>query len=315
VERRWHSPPQSRSTPPPEGPEGLIFGLGSFDSTYGMADKAALKREGLAFATSLQSLLRTVGMYSVDHPAAERVLQQAFNQLHALLKQTREFTLGFVNQRLLLNQTLTSEGAAGPLAAEFSRRGIGAVTFGAGISLREFKRAVALISTRPKTIEEGGGIRRMLEQNPIEGIRILPARKQSEEDADTELQVDAQSYITAQAILDAPFTGGSSAGAAGGRPEGVGGTASPSEIMLLSRQAVRAALTDPEKDLGNSMEVLARWLATLTPEGLVSALPEPRRGDLNRLPHGEAARELDGEGLLAPLVDTLLGDADHLGHS
>ena len=29
----------------------------------------------------------------------------------------------------------------------------------------------------------------------------------------------------------------------------------------------------------------------------------------------EAARELDGEGLLAPLVDTLLGDADHLGHS
>ena len=29
----------------------------------------------------------------------------------------------------------------------------------------------------------------------------------------------------------------------------------------------------------------------------------------------ESARELDGEGLLAPIVDTLLGDADHLGHS
>ena len=257
-----------------------------------MTDKAALKREGLSLAASIQSLLRAVGMYSVDHPAAERVLQQAFNLLNSLLKQTREFTLGFVNQRLLLNQTLTSEGSTGALASEFSRRGIGAVTFAAGISLREFKRAAALLSTRPKVIEESGGIRRLLEQNPIEGVRILPARKPAEEAEDTDLQVDVQSYITAQAILDSPILGGGSSPESPIGSEGGGGGASPSEIMQLSRQAMRAALRDPEKDLGQSMDALARWLSTLTPEALVSALPGGKGGELSRLPAGDMAKEL-----------------------
>src|SRR5574340_589879 len=127
-----------------------------------MLDKATLKRDGLAFARSFQSLLRTVGMYTVDHPAAERVVQQVFNQLNGLLKQSREFTLGFVNQRLLVNQILMAESATSPLAAEYSRRGIAAVTFGAGLSLHDFKRIVALLSTRPRTIEEHGGMLRML---------------------------------------------------------------------------------------------------------------------------------------------------------
>lgn len=257
-----------------------------------MMEKAALKREGLSLATSFQSLLRTVGMYSVDHPAAERILQQAFNQLNSLLKQTREFTLGFVNQRLLLNQTLTADGSTGPLASEFSRRGVGAVTFAAGISFREFKRAVALLSTRPKVIEESGGVRRLLEHNPIEGVRILPARNPSEEAEDTELQIDVQSYITAQAILDSPFLAGGSSPESATRHENGGGSASPSEVMHLSRQAMRAALTDPAKDMRQTMDTLARWISTLTPEALLAALPVGKQGELSRLPPGDMAKEL-----------------------
>jgi HEAT repeat protein len=266
--------------------------IGWSAESMAMMDKAALKREGLSLATSIQSLLRTVGMYSVDHPAAERILQQAFNLLNSLLKQTREFTLGFFNQRLLLNQTLTAEGSTGPLASEFSRRGIGAVTFAAGISFREFKRAVALLSTRPKVIEENGGIRRLLERNPIEGVRILPARKPDQEAEDTDLQIDVQSYITAQAILDSPFLAGGSSPESATRYESGGGGTSPSEVMQLSRQAMRAALTDPEKDLRQSMDALARWLSTLTPEALMAALPGGKRGELSRLPPGDMAKEL-----------------------
>ena len=174
-----------------------------------MAEKTHLKAEGLAFGHSLQTTFKTVIMYSVDHPAAEKATAQIYASLNSLVRQTQQFTFGFLNKRVLINELLTDDNSLSQLEGEFFRRGIGAITFSAGITLSEFKRGLAIVSTRPKVIEEKGGIKTFLQQNPIQGMRILPAF--TPEGEDTVLQMNPESYLMAQGILG-PGTGGGGQG-------------------------------------------------------------------------------------------------------
>ena len=80
-------------------------------------------------------------MYSVDHPAAGRSMQQSWDLLAPLLKQGRQFTFGFMNQRVLLNSSLVTQTNLTHLEVEFTKREIAAITFQAGVTLKDFKRA------------------------------------------------------------------------------------------------------------------------------------------------------------------------------
>ena len=161
----------------------------------GAQDKNQLKVQGLAFGQAFQMVFKISAMYSVDHPAAARAVQQSWDLLAPLLKQSGQFTFGFMNQRVLLNNSLATQTNVTHLEVEFARRGIAAVTFQAGVALKDFKRAVALITTRPMVIAERGGIQKFLAANPIEGVRISPLAKPKEDDSGM-IEVDAESYLT-----------------------------------------------------------------------------------------------------------------------
>src|SRR5205823_5663125 len=75
-----------------------------------MTTKNPFKVMALRYARSLQVLVRTAIMWSVDHRAVGAPLQQSFDTLIPLLKQTGQFTLGFVDQRIMLNKILTTDG-------------------------------------------------------------------------------------------------------------------------------------------------------------------------------------------------------------
>ena len=115
-----------------------------------MAEKTTLKAEGLAFGHSLQTVFKAVVMYSLDHPAAEKATEQLYASLNTLIRHTQQFTFGFLNKRVLINELLTDDNTLSQLEGEFFRRGIGAITFSAGITLSEFKRGLAVACTRPK---------------------------------------------------------------------------------------------------------------------------------------------------------------------
>lgn len=174
-----------------------------------MIEKSTLKAQGLAFGRSLLGAIRTAAMYSIDHPTVEKVLQQTYACLNSLVKQTQRFTFGFLNQRLLVNNLLTEDRSLVQLEVEFAKRGIMAVIFTAGITAQEFKRALGLLATKPQIIEEKGGIKIFLEQNPIQGLQIIPARKQ--QGGDTVLDMEPESYLIAHGILESQV------------PPGVGG--------------------------------------------------------------------------------------------
>ena len=250
-----------------------------------------LKTQGLAFGRSLQTGLKTVIMYSVDHPTADRAVQQAFDYLNRLVQLTQQFTFGFLNQRVLINNILTEDVALGQLELEFAKRGVAGVTFAAGINLRDFKRILAVLATKPKVIEEGGGIKAFLSQNPIENVRVLPAKKLSGEDRT--LGMDAEAYLIAEGIL-APQAETATRGAdaifqfaALEKPAGYTGT--PKEVLELAGKVARTALVSAEANPQEVVAALAGVLAQMSPDELIAALPAAKQKELAGRPVRDVA--------------------------
>ena len=111
-----------------------------------MLDKDQLKQGGLRYARSFQTLLKTAIMFSPGHAALNHPLQHSFDLLNDLVKQLRQFTIGFVDQRIMINNILTSDPALKTLENEFLKRGVGAVTFEAGITMTAYRRVIAVMA-------------------------------------------------------------------------------------------------------------------------------------------------------------------------
>ena len=167
-----------------------------------MDDKKHVKVQGIRFARSLQTLVKMVNMFSADHKSAAGMLQRSYDFLNPLVKQSRHLTLGFVDQRVLLNNILTAEDSLKPLENEFLKRGIGAVTFEAGITLAAYRNAVGAISANLKLIEESGGLLPFLEQKQLEFVRVFPATKTEtrNQDGDTVLEMGSEEYLISKAL-------------------------------------------------------------------------------------------------------------------
>lgn len=163
-----------------------------------------MKAVGIRYARSLQMLFKTATMFSASHSAITAPLQHSFDLLNEIVKQTRQFTVGFVDQRVMINNILTTERSLSSLENEFLKRGIGAVTFEAGITMAAYKRAILVMAVQPKVIDETGGLNVYLAQNPLEFVRIFQASKnQARTDSgDTILEMDSESFLMAKALND-----------------------------------------------------------------------------------------------------------------
>ncbi|HYL93832.1 MAG TPA: hypothetical protein VEW69_11830, partial [Alphaproteobacteria bacterium] len=167
-----------------------------------MVEKNQIKTLGLRFARSLQMIVKMVNMFSAEHKSASGLMQRSYDQLNSLVKQTRHITIGFVDNRVLINNILTADDSLKPLEKELLRRGIGAVTFEAGITLAGYKMAIASIAANPKLIEESGGLMPFLEQRQLEFVRVFPANKNDirNDDGDTVLEVGSEEYLISKAL-------------------------------------------------------------------------------------------------------------------
>ncbi len=173
-----------------------------------MLDAKQVKIQGLRFARSLQIALKSAIMFSAVHPSAERFIGQCFEHLNNVLKQSGQFTFGFVDNQILLNSILTYDSSFGSLEKEFLKRGVSAVTFKPGLTLYQFQRVISLLSGAPEVIERAGGLRAFLDQNEIEGVRFLPAatNQKKNEEGDTIIETDSEAFVMSKqfASEDAP---------------------------------------------------------------------------------------------------------------
>jgi HEAT repeat protein len=168
-----------------------------------MQDANQTKAAGLKYARSLQTLLKTAIMFSPGHAAVNQPLQHSFDLLNEIVKNCSQFTLGFVDQRVMLNNILTTEPALKTLENEFLKRGIGAVTFGAGITMTGYRKLISVLAVPVKTLE-ATSLHQHLVQNPVEFARVIPAGKnqQRSEKGDTILETDSESYLMSKALSD-----------------------------------------------------------------------------------------------------------------
>jgi HEAT repeat protein len=256
-------------------------------------DKNKLKQEGLAFGRSLQRSCRLISLYTADHAACQEPLQRTYEALNSLLRQLPQFTFGFFGKRVVLNELLTPDPMLESLDDDFFKRNIAAVTFSLGITFREFRRGLGLLITKPEIIEQAGGIHAFLRKNQIEGMRIIPGEKRQNATGDSDLGMDFQSFMLAQTMLDPEQVAQSmnlhlllqSSGVSA--PAGFKG--SPSEVLDLVSSAAQAAFVNPEADPETTIQSLTHLIEELSPDFLISALPEERQKPLRGRPAGEVA--------------------------
>jgi hypothetical protein len=162
-----------------------------------VSDNKQIKALGLRFARGLQMTVKTTVMFTVHHKSVERPIQQSFELLNTLLKEVGQFTFGFVDNQVMLNNLLTTDLSLRHLETEFLKRGITAVTFEPGLTLGRYRKVISLLAAPSKAIEEAGGTLNFLDKNEIEGARILPASKNQKKDeqGDTIIDTDSEAYI------------------------------------------------------------------------------------------------------------------------
>ncbi len=263
-----------------------------------MLDPKHLKVQGLRYGRSLQMLVRICSVFSVDHPSAIVPTQNSFDTLNALLKLTRDFSFGFVDNRVLLNNILTGEPGLQPLESEFLKRGIGAVKFKAGLTLAAYKQVIAVLCTSPRIIEDAGGTRAFLDLSPVENARILPAGKNQArtESGDTILESDAESYMASKELAESGPQNFALDGleallkTAGLEkpPDFAGG---PADIMRLVGPTVDAALLDQRGDIQKSTLALATILNNMRPDLILPSFPMERHEELRQMPPNQVASE------------------------
>jgi len=239
-----------------------------------MMDKGQLKVQGIRFARSLQQLVKMVSMFSSVHKSSTGLLERSYEQLNILVRQSRHLTIGFVDQRVLINNILTNEESLKPLENDLLKRGIGAVTFEAGITLAAFRNAVTVLAAQPRVIDQCGGLLPFLDQQSLEFVRIFPANKNEarNKDGDTILEMGSEEFLISKALS--------------GSGQGFGGvdsllnhleptTGSPgyfSEIQRAVEQKFEASLKNPDEDPQRGYMDLARMLNGIRPDVALGAL-------------------------------------------
>ncbi len=262
-----------------------------------MDEDKRTKAQALNFARTFQTCIRTAITFGVGHPPAALQMQQGFDTLNGLLKQFGQFTLGFVDQRILLNKVLTTDKNLNPLENEFGKRGIGAVTFDVGVTFNDFRKCIEIASAPAASIVEEGGIAAYTYKREIPKIRIVPAPKgqRRTDTGDIVVETDIDSLLASRS---APKFGGL-AGTdilelmlrSGGLQQPASFDGSPEASLSLVRSSVQGALVTDGGDPQQSYKALARMMEELKPQFMLSAFPAEKQEQMKGLPPAQVAAE------------------------
>jgi hypothetical protein len=287
-----------------------------------MVDAKELKIAGLRYARSLQGAVRTAILFPADHHSAVAPLAQSLAAVHALIQQYGQFTIGFIDRQVMLNQLVTNDPGLTPLEKEFSKRGICAVTFQPEVTLAGYRQLVNLLATPVKTIE-AAGIQVFLSQNAIEGVRVVPSlqNQQRTKDGDLIVEGDSTAYLlsrqstraqTANSSLESllesagmerteisamvsSFADAFQEGGEGATGKPGGGTgdhhlsdgSSGYSLMEVFEQAAARSLTEPTGDPNKSYVALARLLQQANVGSVLSRFSVGQEGQPQQQMSGE----------------------------
>ena len=105
----------------------------------------------VAFLIRMQVALNRRRTYGATHPMVVKTEEDALVSLDAVLATRSSFTIGVAKQELMLNGTTITgaSGTARELAARLHRRGVGALTFHAGVDLPSLQSMLEWLALDP----------------------------------------------------------------------------------------------------------------------------------------------------------------------
>ena len=124
------------------GVPGFYFGK-DFSA---MLDSKQIKTLGLRFVRTLQVTVKSATVFTIEHKSCDRPFQQSFLLLNNLLKEVGQFTFGFVDNQVMLNNLLTTDTALRHLETEFLKRGVAGITFEPGLTMARYRKVVQFLS-------------------------------------------------------------------------------------------------------------------------------------------------------------------------
>ncbi len=132
-----------------------------------------LRKQGLAFARSLQRAYEIVTLYTHHHPLAEEPIRSAYMALSPLLLESSELILGFAGHRVMLNELSVFDTTLSMLENEFRRRGITGVRFRQGISLDQFRQGLDILAKSAESWTRMDRSADQSEEKTVEKLDIL----------------------------------------------------------------------------------------------------------------------------------------------
>jgi hypothetical protein len=119
---------------------------------------------------------KNVAIYPLGHAQITRSIERAYDVLLKLFALRSEMTLGVAKDTLFVGQNYLDR--KNPVYRDFAlalnAQGIAAVTFTRGLDLAELERFHRIITTKPREIEDSGGIARVVSIMDIPHVRVQP---------------------------------------------------------------------------------------------------------------------------------------------
>src|SRR3989338_396502 len=141
------------------------------------AEKATRYAEIVKFFGFVLSQYR---LYSDKHPASQLAIRNLVARLEVALSSEPNLTMAFVGGRLIVNDHALDSKKTGvaELLRETHRLHIESLTFDQGTTEDETSSFLKLIATPAKTLEQMGGLKKVLEEANLRHIRLGTARIQ-----------------------------------------------------------------------------------------------------------------------------------------
>ncbi len=154
--------------------------------------------------TRLYAARRAAFLYPFNHPAVQEAVIALFDVVSAYHAEGVDVELGFFEGEILMGEQLLPEESQlfDQLIRDMMALGVGSLLIRRGATIRELGRALLVISSDPATIEERGGLEKVMERADLGNILIGSLQSLQRVETTDETTEDArESYGSAVSLL------------------------------------------------------------------------------------------------------------------
>jgi len=124
--------------------------------------------------TRMYAARNAIRFYSIDHPACESAIEALYEVIDRYFREGVEVEITFFEGEVFLGQQLLPDESVlfDQLIRELSASEVGSLIFRPGLDRVALARLLSILSSDPSTLQESGGVQRMISEAGISGAEV-----------------------------------------------------------------------------------------------------------------------------------------------